>query len=91
MFRQHWVMTERISDRLPHCGWVYGKGQKPQPFLITATNADGSAVGYSAGNSRTIQAGEWFFALPAADEDQVQWAELLGPETEPLRTACPSS
>jgi len=84
-------MTERISDRLPHCGWVYGKGQKPQPFLITATNADGSAVGYSAGNSRTIQAGEWFFALPAADEDQVQWAELLGPETEPLRTACPSS
>ena len=71
-------MTDRNSDRLPHCGWVYGKGQPPQPFLITATNADGSAVGYRAGNNQTIPAGKWFFELPASDEDQVQWAELLG-------------
>ena len=53
-------MTERTSARLPHCGWVHGKGQPPQPFLITATNADGSAVGYRAGNNQTIPAGEWF-------------------------------
>jgi hypothetical protein len=71
-------MNHHISDRLPRCGWVYGKGQAPQPFLITATNPDGSATGYSAGASETFKAGEWFFELPTSDEDQVQWAELLG-------------
>ena len=71
-------MTDRISIQLPHCGWAYGNRRTPQPFLITATNADGSADGYSNGNNQTIPAGEWLFELPAVDEDQVQWAELLG-------------
>ena len=71
-------MTDRISNQLPHCGWAYGNGPSPQPFLITATNADGSADGYSDGNNQTIPPGAWRFELPAVDEDQVQWAELLG-------------
>ena len=71
-------MTDRMSNQLPHCGWAYGNGASPQPFLITATNADGSADGYSEGNNQTIPAGAWRFELPAVDEDQVQWAELLG-------------
>ena len=71
-------MTDRISNQLPYCGWAYSNGQSPQPFLITATNADGSADGYSDGNNQTITAGAWRFELPAVDEDQVQWAELLG-------------
>lgn len=84
-------MTERIGTQLPYCGWLYSKGQTPQPFVITATNVDGSAIGYSAGHSQTIQAGEWFFELPAVDDDQVHWAELLDHQTEPLGTVCTSS
>ena len=89
--RQHWRMTKRIGNQLPHCGWLYSKGKTPQPFVITATNVDGSAIGYSAGHSQTIQAGEWFFELPEVDDDQVHWAELLGHQTEPLGTVCTSS
>ena len=85
-FVQHWLaidrinkrMTDRINNQLPYCGWAYGNGASPQPFLITATNDDGSADGYSEGNNQTTPAGAWRFELPAVDEDQVQWAELLG-------------
>ena len=54
-------------------------------------NVHGPAIGYGADDRQSIRADESFYELPVIDNDQVHWAELLGHETEPVGTACPSS